>query len=176
MAQAFVLHAAVNARWDGDCSMDPELAPLRGALVLSAGWKEFRRDLIRDLDAFGRMHPDVIGREDWSRVVRAVWGRLHTRLRAWSLSRFGLPLSPRQVIKVYERFHKQRKRLTLANTAFDITDTDEVDGTRKGWQSSGTKRTGTLPELMRDLPEGPGKDRVVREVDAAIAEQERGTS
>lgn len=174
-AQAFILHAAVNARWDGDCSMDPELSPLRGAMVLAAGWKEFRRDLIRDLDAFGRTHPDVVGREDWSRVARAVWRRLHARLRAWSLKSFGFALSPRQVIKVYEHYQKT-KRLTLENTTFEIRDTDEVDGTRKGWQSSGTERVGTLPEIMRDLPEGVGKDRVVAEVDAAIAEQKQVTS
>ena len=174
-AKLLALQSAVEIRWQG--GGDPELAPLRGAMVLAAGWPEFRRDLIRDLQTLERTHPDVIGREDWSGVVHIVWRKLKTRLKGWSLQKFGRPLTPRQVISLYERYFERRRNPTLAETKWTIEESDAltgIDGTRRGWASSGTVREGTLTEIASDLQDGPMRTQTLRMLDEAVDAEKRG--
>ena len=174
-AKLFALHALLEERWTHPDN--EELSPLRGALILSEGWSEFRRDIIRELDALNRMHPDLIGREDWSDVARSVWRRLRKRLFAWSVKQLGRPQTPRQVIALFEKFYHRKSPLAMATTKFTVEDTDAIsgiDGTQRGWQSSGLRREGTIAELAADAAPSVAKDELLNQIDESLEDEKAG--
>ena len=171
----FAMQTLLTARWYSDD--DPELSPLKGAMVLSAGWQEFRADCIRDLQCLERTCPGLFGREDWTPVVRAVWRKLKRRLRAWTITACGRPRTPREVIRLFDLYYRRPEPVTLETTKWTLTDSDAltgVDGTRRGWKTSGVERTGTLPELLQDMQEGVPKDEAANQIDEEIERNKRG--
>ena len=171
----FALQSMLNARWHHPD--DDTFAPLVGAKVLLAGFPEFRRDLIRDLDFINRTNPGLVGREDWQNVVHAIWKKLKFRLAAWSTYATGTPKTPLQVVALFEKHYRPKRKPMLTDEKWTITDSDVLtakDGLSGGWQTSGVRREGTLPELARDLAAGPAKDRFVRALDADIEAEKRG--
>lgn len=174
-AKLFALHSLVQERWfypDNE-----ELSPLKAALIIKAGWYEFRRDIIRELDALNRMHPDLIGREDWSDVAKSVWRRLRKRLAVWSYSQTGQVLTPKRIIKLFEMFYSRKSPLSMATTKFVVEDTDAIsaiDGTQRGWQSSALRREGTIAELAADAAPSIAKDEMMNQIDESLEDEKAG--
>ena len=171
----FALQSCVNARWFHPD--DDAFAPLVGAKVIAAGFPEFRRDLIRDLEFINRTTPGLVGRENWHDVVHAVWKQLKLRLDAWSTYATGSKKTAREVIRLFDKHYKTPRKPTLATEQWTITDSDVLtaqDGTTTGWKSSGVQRTGTLQELARDLVDTPTKQRFIQDLEEGIEAEKRG--
>lgn len=170
----------LSVRWRHETN--PELSPLKGAKVLVDGWSQFRIDYVNDLSALKPLAPHIINRINFDGAARDCWRLLKGQLRAWLKREFDFEderdvrkVTPRQVIKWFEKnYREESKPPPLSKSEFEIEHTGYQAGMIDGFRSSGTKRVGTIRQIIEDVADEGVKRRTHQLVDQIEDEEKRG--